>query len=136
MTAIDLEGAKLENDLYLAILVKRIYTRWRVGRPEKIGDHDADVLNGSAEGLAPVRLYFDPQTGLLLRVIHYTVTPLGRLPAQVDFADYRDQDDVKVPYRMTMTQRNSSITVQFDQVRQNGSVEDSKFLKPASPRRP
>ena len=132
MTTIDLEGAKLENDLYLATHAKQIYAQWRIGRPEKVGDRDAEVLNGSAEGHAPVRLYLDPQTGVLLRMIHYTMTPLGRLPAQVDFADYRDQDGVKVPYRLTMARPNSSFTIQFDLVQQNVAVENSKFSKPAA----
>ena len=35
-------------------------------------------------------LYFDKQTGLLVRMVRFAGTPIGRAPTQVDFADYRD----------------------------------------------
>ena len=130
--AADIEGSRLENDLYLARHAKQAYAQWRVGRSEAINGRGTYVLNGSEEGRAPVRLYLDSQTGLLWRVIHYTVTPLGRLPAQVDFADYRELNGVKVPYRMVKTRRNSSTTIQFDPVQQNVPVEDSIFSRPAA----
>lgn len=136
MSAADLEAAKLEDGLYLATHVRQIYSRWRAGRPEKIGGRDTTVLNGSAPGHLPVRLYFDAQSGLLLRMIHFIETPLGRLPGQVDYADYRDQDGVKVPYRLILGRPSGRTTIQFDLVQDNLPVEDSKFAKPAAPARP
>jgi len=132
----DLEGAKLEDDLYLATHVKQIYSQWRVGRPQKIGDRDTHVLNGSAPGHVPVRLYLDQQSGLVLRMIRYTETPLGRLPFQVDYADYRDLDGVKLPYRIVQARTNGRTTIQLDQVQQNVSVDAAKFAKPAAPATP
>ena len=38
----------------------------------------------------PERLFFDAQTGLLLRKITVTTTAAENLPAQVDYDDYRD----------------------------------------------
>jgi len=136
MSAADLEGSKLEDDLYLATHAQQIYSQWRVGRPQKVGGRDCYVLNGSAPGHVPLRLYLDQQTGMLLRLIRYTETPLGRLPAQVDFADYRGQDGVKVPYRLILARPAARTTVQLDQVQQNVAVDDSKFTKPADPPRP
>ena len=133
MAALDLEGAQLEDDLYLATHVKQIYSQWRAGRPDKIGDKDVYVLNGTAQGHVPVRLYIDQQSGMLLRMMHFTETPVGRLPAQVDFSDYRDQDGVKVPYKMVMARPGTKTTLELDQVQQNAAVDDSKFTKPAAP---
>ena len=48
-----------------------------------------------------MKFYFDKTSGLLLRMVHYTDTPLGLNPTQVDFADYRAVDGVKTPYRWT-----------------------------------
>ncbi len=50
------------------------------------------------KGQPPVKFYFDKSSGLLLRMVHYTDTPLGLNPTQVDFADYRSVDGVKTPY--------------------------------------
>jgi hypothetical protein len=136
MAAADAEGTQLEDDLFLATHAKQIYTQWRVGRPDKVGDRDAYVLNGTAPGHVPIRLYLDQQTGMLLRMMHFTETPLGRLPAQVDYSDYRDVDGVKVPYKLITARPTARNTVQLDQVQQNVPVEDSKFVKPAAPAQP
>ena len=133
MAALDLEGAQLEDDLYLATHVKQMYSQWRAGRPDKINDKDVYVLNGTAQGHVPVRLYIDQQSGTLLRMMYFTETPVGRLPAQVDFSDYREQDGVKVPYKMVMARPGTKTTLVLDQVQQNGGVDDSKFTKPVAP---
>ncbi len=129
----DLEGVKLEDDLYLAANAKSIYTQWRAGRPEKVGDRDAYVLNGSAAGHPPIRLYIDQQNGMLLRMMHFTETALGRLPARVDYADYRAVNGVQVPFKITLAGTNSRTTIQLDQVQQNLAVDDAKFAPAPSP---
>ena len=67
---------------------------------EKVGDHETNVVLGLTKGQPPVKLYFDKDSGLLLRMVHYTDTPLGLNPTQVDFADYRDVGGVKTPYAL------------------------------------
>ena len=56
-----------------------------------------------AEGTAPRggthRLYFSEQSGLLVRRTDEIETPLGSVPEQYDFADFRGVDGVKVPTR-------------------------------------
>ena len=45
------------------------------------------------------QLQFDRESGLLLRRSITTATPLGPLPEQIDYSDYRDVNGVKVPFR-------------------------------------
>ena len=40
--------------------------------------------------------WFDPATGFLLRSKRYTETPLGRLPTEIDYADWRDAGGVTI----------------------------------------
>ena len=42
-------------------------------------------------------MYFDSETGLLVRMIRYGNSPIGRVPTQVDIADYRDVAGIKLP---------------------------------------
>ena len=142
MTAADNEAIKLEDPLYLAANIKKIYSEWRVGRSAKVGERDAYVLNGNAEGHfptspepIPIQLYLDQQTGELLRLTHFTETLLGRLPTQVDYSDYRELSGVKVPFRIVTIRPTSRNTIQLDQVQHNISVENSMFVKPAAPGR-
>jgi hypothetical protein len=52
---------------------------------------------------------------------------------QIDFADYRDLDGVKVPYRWTLGRPNGSFTIQVDQAQANVPIDDAKFTKPEAP---
>jgi photosynthetic reaction center cytochrome c subunit len=82
------------------------------------------------EGQPPVRLYFDESSGLLLRLARYAETPIGRNPTQIDYADYREVDGVKVPFRWTLARTGGRFTIQIKEVRQNVPIDDAKFAKP------
>jgi photosynthetic reaction center cytochrome c subunit len=133
LIAQDAQGTKLEDPIYLAANAKKLYTQWRVGRAEKIGDHEVHVLNGTAQGRPPVRLYLDPQTGMLLRLIRYVELPVGRLPTQLDYSDYRDVAGVKFPYKIASIRPAARNTITFTDVQLNTSVDPAKFAKPLNP---
>jgi photosynthetic reaction center cytochrome c subunit len=123
------EAARLDADFYLATHLKEIFTGFRVGRPDKVGDHPVYTLICQRQGQPPVRLYFDQSSGLLLRQIRYTDTPIGRSPTQIDYADYRDMDGVKVPFRWTLARINGRFTIQIAEAHQNVPIDDDKFVK-------
>jgi photosynthetic reaction center cytochrome c subunit len=127
------DAVRLDADFRFATDLKQIFSQFRVGRPEKIGDRQTTQVIAIRQGLPPVRLYFDDESGLLLRMVRYAETPLGRNPTQIDYADYRDAGGVKIPYRWTIARPNGRFTIQVDQVQQNVAIEDSKFAKPAAP---
>jgi photosynthetic reaction center cytochrome c subunit len=72
----------------------------------------------------PVQLYFDEESGLLVRVLCYAETPLGRNPTQIDYADYRGEGDVKALFRWTVA------TIQIEKMQPNVPIEGDKFAKP------
>lgn len=134
----DLDGAAMDADLHLPTHLKSLFTEMHDTGTEKIGDHETYVLVGrrmigQGDDKPPVRLYFDQQTGLLIRLVRFTETALGRLPTQIDYADYRDADGVKIPYQWTLARANGRFTIQLSEVQQNVPVDDSKFVKPAPP---
>src|ERR1022692_1642846 len=59
MSSPEAEAARLDADFYFATHIKEIFTGFRVGRPDKIGDSQAYTLNCMRQGQPPVRLYFD-----------------------------------------------------------------------------
>ena len=77
-------------------------------------------------------LFSDPDTGMLVRLVRYEETPLGRNPTQIDYADYRDSGGVKVPFRWTIARPGGRFTIQVDQTEQNVAIDDAKFAKRAS----
>lgn len=130
MSPADAKGSALDSEFYLPLRMKEIFAQMRAGRPDKIGDVAVNTLMGSRPGLPPVRFFFDANTGLLLRVVRYTENPLGRMPVQIDYADYRDVDGVKTPFRWTLSRPNGRFTIQLNEVKANVPIEDAKFAKP------
>jgi photosynthetic reaction center cytochrome c subunit len=133
MSAAEADGARLDADLYFPVHVKTLYKRFRVMPGEKIDGHDTYLVVGRNEDQPPLRLYLDKESGLLLRLVRYVETPLGRLPTQIDYADYRAADGVKVPFRWTLARPGNRFTIQIDSTQQNVAVDESKFTPPPPP---
>jgi photosynthetic reaction center cytochrome c subunit len=133
MSASEAAGAKLDATFAFPVNVPKEFQRFRVGRPDKIDDRPVTTVLGLREGQAPVRLFFDDQSGLLVRMIRYAETPLGRNPTQVDYADYRDVGGVKTPYQWTISRPSGRFTIKVDEAKVNALVDDSKFVRPPDP---
>jgi photosynthetic reaction center cytochrome c subunit len=128
----DIAAAAMDADLHFASHLKGMFIQVQVRGTEKIGDHDAYFVLGRREDNTPLRLYFDSQSGLLLRLVRYGETPFGRMPTQLDYADYREVGEVKIPYRWTLSRPSGRFTIQLTEVKQNVPVDDAKFAKPAA----
>lgn len=133
MTGDENASARMDADLYFPVHVKTLRQKFLAGPGEKVDGHDTVQVVGRTEGQPPLRLYFDTQSGLLLRLIRYTSTPLGLMPTQIDYSDYRDADGVKVPYRWSLARPGNRFTIQVDELHQNVPVDDAKFTAPPPP---
>jgi photosynthetic reaction center cytochrome c subunit len=133
LTGDDLDGAKLDAQLFFPARIKQDLTDWLVGVPVTIGDRDAQVVQGMSARKSPVKLYFDSETGLLLRVLRYTDSPVGRNPTQIDYSDYRDVAGVKMPFHITTTWTDGRSNIELTDVQRNVPVDSTKFAKPAPP---
>jgi photosynthetic reaction center cytochrome c subunit len=129
----DIDGASMDADLHFAAHLKEMFSEAQVRGTEKVGDLDAYVVIGRREGKPPLRLYFDEKSGLLVRLVRYGETPFGRLPTQIDYADYRDAGGVKIPFRWTLARTSGRFTIQLTDVKENAPVDDAKFAKPPAP---
>jgi photosynthetic reaction center cytochrome c subunit len=126
----------LDAEFYLSLRVAELYATLRRGRPEAINGVECEVLIGSNPATAntnrpPVRMYFDKNSGLLLRIVRYAENPLGRNATQIDYSDYREQDGVKMPFRWTLARPNGRFTIQLAEVKNNAPVDDARFVRPA-----
>jgi photosynthetic reaction center cytochrome c subunit len=133
MQGADLDAAQMDADLHFPLHIKQAFAELRVEYPENIGDREAYVVSAIRDGQAPVKFYFDEQSGLLERLVRYAPSPLGLVPTQIDYGDYRNVDGVETPFRRTVAQPGQSFTFQVEQVRQNAPIDDSEFAKPTAP---
>jgi len=133
MNAQETFGAKLDADFGFPANVKGLYTKWETKPGEKMDGQETWLVIGEREGEPPLRLYLDQKTGLLQRLVRYVDSPLGYNPIQIDYADYRIADGVKLPYRWTVARPGNRFTVQVDELKQNVTVDDAKFEAPPPP---
>jgi photosynthetic reaction center cytochrome c subunit len=134
MTNTDLDGARMDADLYLPLHLRQIFSDLSAERAEMLENHLTYLVSGRREGLPPVKLYFDQQSGLLVRVLRFVDSPLGLNPTQIDYTDYREAGGVKTPFRWTISRPGGRFfTIQVDRTQENVPVDDAKFAKPPAP---
>src|SRR5437667_8910818 len=136
MSAAENDAARMDAELYLPAHLKTLYQKFSVDAGEKIDGRDTYLVVGHTEGQPPLRLYLDKESGLLLRLVRYGETPLGRNPTQIDYSDYRDANGVKVSFRWTLARPGNRFTIQVEELLQNVPVDDAKFAPPPPPPSP
>ena len=125
-------------DLFKDIKLKDQFSRLTVSGKEKLDVRDVYVLRGTTPNNNRERLYFDTQTGLLVRRFTIMPTSIGNIPEQVDFEDYRDVDGMKMPFtiRVSAIDPFYTATRKFTEIKLNVPVDDARFNKPAGPAPP
>lgn len=128
----DLDGLRLDAALSFPAGIKQAITRPVVGA-SSIDDKDVIVVEGVATGgRSTVKLYFDKQSGLLLRQVRYADTMIGRVPTQVDYSDYRDvaAAGVKLPFHVITTWTDGRSDVVLSSAETNVAIDAAKFHQP------
>ena len=78
----------------------------------------------------PEKLYFDRNTGLLVRRYREFRTVLGSIPSQDDYEDYKEVDGIRLPFTIRTSNPNSVVTLKVTEVKHNVFINDEKFNKP------
>jgi hypothetical protein len=129
-TGSELDGTRLDAQLSFPGQIKQVLTNLHAGFPDSINGHDVDVVQGTgARGLLAT-LYFDKQSGLLVRLVRYSRSPIGRVPTQVDYSDYRDVGGIKFPFQYTFSWLDGKDAFKLSDVKTNVPVDAGKFEKP------
>ena len=106
----------------------------RVAGTDVVNGHDCYVISGRyADHEFSERLYFDKQSGLLLRRVSVQRTALGPLVDSTDYSDYKAVQGVLVAFTTKHSTPQTVLTATLGTVEFNLPVEDSKFARPASP---
>ena len=132
----DMKGGELAATQRGALLNpagwRKAYKSMKVTGRSKVGERDAYVVEGAHAGVTPDKLYFDAQTGLLLRMDAVIDSPQGRIISETTFDDYREVDGVKVPYTSRASLGAATVVLKVEEVKHDAALEDKIFAKPAS----
>ncbi len=128
----EFDGGKLDAVLGFPGGIRQALTDWKVGFPvTTIEDKPVNIVQGTGAGKTRVKLYFDQKTGLLTRQVRYSDTPIGMVPIQIDYTDYRDVAGVKLPYHIVITWTDGQSDIELTGIQPNVPIDAAKFAKPA-----
>ena len=136
LTSGNLDRYRIEALVAFPAGLKTGWSQWRVGR-SAIDDKGVTILQGTNPGsdLLPVNLYFDNKTGLLVRWVRWNATPVGPVPTEINYDDYRDVAGVKMPFTWTASQTYMQMTIKLSEIKPNVPVNASMFAQPAPAKR-
>jgi hypothetical protein len=136
LVAAALDGTRLDAQLAFPGQIKQVLTDWRTGFPAlRIDNRPVDVIEGKTAAGAGVKLYFDRETGFLVRSVRYSKTAVGTVPINVVYSNYQDVPGlgVKVPYTWVLTWTNGRGTFNVTSLQPNVTIDAARFGRPAPP---
>lgn len=123
-------AAVIDADFYRETRLTALYTRIKLVGQVKEGFRQVYLVEAVPKGGAAESLYFDVESGLLVRRDVTRSTPKGPVRAEVYFSDWRDVDGVKLPFKITQILPKMRLVITFEDIKQNVPVDDAMFVRP------
>ena len=124
----NLDRARLEAIVAFPAALRNSFSQWRAGRTAD-DDQEYIVLQASENGQPVVNLYFD-ESGMLSRLVRFTLTPVGFVPTQIDYSDYRSVAGVKMAFKKVVSQTYMQMTIELADVQPNVTIDAARFAQP------
>jgi hypothetical protein len=131
------EGARLDAQLAFPGQIRQVLTDWRTGFPPlRIDNRPVDVIEGKTAEGSSVKLYFDRETGLLVRSVRYSKTMVGTNPISVEYSNYQEVPGlgIKLPYTWVLTWTNGRGTFEMSSLQPNAAIDAARFGRPTPPK--
>ena len=131
-SGIELKQALITNNFYKDIKIKELYAGLETIRKDKVGERDAYVVKATNEGLPDDIMYFDAETGYLMRTDMTAISPEGRQTVSTYYSDFREVSGIKLPFKYRMVTPQFEMSVSMEKVEFGVEIDDSKFSKPSN----
>ncbi len=127
----DLNLMKDAAQFYRDINFDKDFTNLRFSDVVIVDKDTAYEVKGSLSQYLSYKLYFDVNSGLLIRKIQYNQTPLGDIQVQTDYSDYKNVDGVLIPFTVHTAGYDFNQTMNFNKISANAEIADNKFDMPS-----
>ncbi len=101
-----------------ALNIRIFYKDLKITEIDVVNGQQAYVLESEELTKGNYALYFDIETGLLVRIGYHW-----------ELLDYQEVDGVMVPFRIKQGRKGGSYTYKFDEVKHNEQIDDNLFEK-------
>jgi zinc protease len=132
LTASELADTKRDSEFHRDIKLKQLFPKMTVTGKEKVAERDVYVIEAIPTGGKPEKMYFDTQTGLLIRRDADRDGPQGSAHVETYFEDYKDVGGVKAPFTIKIVRPEISFTLKITDIKVNVPIDEAKFNKPAA----
>jgi hypothetical protein len=120
-----------EAAFYKETSLKELYSSMNPAGKATVGEKEAYIIEATSRSGNPEKLYFDAQTGLLVRRYRESKTALGPFPLQTDYEDYQIVDGVKLPLTIRWSMPGRAWGRRIAEVKHNVAIDDEQFNPPA-----
>ena len=117
-------------DFYAPLSLKKLYPKMTLRGQQPVGNRPSYLVEADPGDGSLRRMYFDSDTGLLVRNDLEYDTQQGRRVFSWYFEDYRDVDGIKVPFVRRQPNPGADFISTITEIHHDVSVDDSKFAKP------
>jgi zinc protease len=126
----ELLQVKSNGSFYREVELDKTYSKLDVEGMEKIGNKTAYIVSASSASIPAETLYFDAESGLLLRHDTTSITPEGSTAVKNYYEDYRDSDGIKLPFKIRAVTPSFEIVTLITEIKNGPPIEDTKFSRP------
>jgi photosynthetic reaction center cytochrome c subunit len=125
-----LAQAQREADFFFDIKLKEQYKTMSVVGRDRVGNREFYVIEGTRPDGQVERLFFDVESGLLVRRYWETPTYFGQLPNSSDFDSYRKVGNVWSPFVIRRSRGGQTFLQTITELKLNAKIDESIFKKP------
>jgi len=96
---------------------------------ERVGTHSTYVVGFTPDKKTSSKVYFDTETGFVVRVDDVFHRDDGDYTVETDVDDYRSVDGAYFPFKIRHAEHGNIYTIRVTQIRNNVPVDDTLFAK-------
>jgi hypothetical protein len=130
-TGVGLASLTRDAEFYHDLKLKELYARIRLVGKVKHGFREVYLVEGTPRVGDPEMLYFDIESGLLVRRDVTRQTSHGLVHAEIYFSDWHTVDGLKIPFKTTQKMSNQTFIFTLQEVTHNVPIDETIFRKPA-----
>ncbi|HEX6730674.1 MAG TPA: hypothetical protein VF074_11705, partial [Pyrinomonadaceae bacterium] len=119
-----------EADFYREIKLKELYSRISLVGTGPVGTREAYIVEATPRIGAAEKLYFDVETGLLMRRDAMSAGSRGLVRAEFYFSDWRLVDGVRIPFKTTELTPSATYIFTLEEVKHNVALDEGIFRQP------
>lgn len=114
-----------------ALLWRDLYSKVETVGMEDVNGEPAYKVQLTPKSGSPATVYFGKKSGLMLKRTATAATPMGDIPMEMTFSDYKQMSGVLVPTKLLISQMGQEFEITITDQKVNTEIPKDRFVPPA-----